>query len=159
MAGIALEGPNQVWQRVNNMLQGASPETKAAFRSLKQWLSTQKGNPKLQLVIFSAEDIVTNLGYSPDCDAALIYGIYVKGRRTTGTTAAFFAAHDATDNSATTTTVFTKKFNLTGQEGLYIDPVGFRLTTELTLSCATTVGGATESSAADACDGFVIIAG
>jgi hypothetical protein len=156
---IALEGPNQVWQRVNNMLQGASPEAKAAFKSLKQWLSTQKGNPKLQLVQFAAEDIVTNLGYSPDVDAALIYGVYMKGRRTSGTTAAFAAIHDATDNSATTTTVLTQKFNLTGQEFVAINPVGFRLTTELTVSCATAVGGATESSAADACDGFVIIAG
>lgn len=159
MAGIALEGPNQVWNRVNQYLVGASPASKAAFKELKKWLSTQKGNAKLQFVSFSAEDIVTNLGYSPDVDAALIYGVFLKGRRTTGTTPSFVSLHDATDNAATTTTVDTVKFNVTGQEAAIIHPNGYRLTTELTISAATAVGGATESSAADAADGFVIIGG
>jgi hypothetical protein len=88
--------------------------------------------------------------------AARCYGIYVKGRRTTGTTASFVSLHDAADNSATTTTVETFKFNLTGQEYFVINPNGFLLTTEATFSAATAVGGATESSTADAADGFAI---
>lgn len=156
---LATQNSNLVWQKVKIALLNASPAAQEGFAALKAYLAQQKGNPDLQFVPFSAEQIVTNGGFSPDVDAARVYGIWVKGRRTSGTTASFVAIHDATDNSATTTTVETFKFNLTGQQYFTINPDGFLLGTELTVSAATAVGGATESSAADAADGFVIVGG
>src|SRR5882724_8559266 len=100
---IALQDGLYVWQKVAKALAGANPGIAQPFRELKTYIATQLGNPQLQFVPFTAAQIVTNLGYSPDVDANTIYAVYAKGSRTTGTTASFFAIHAATDNSATTT--------------------------------------------------------
>lgn len=162
---IATANANLARQKAYNAVYGqgtttlpVSPFHFYALKALFLHLAANKGNPDLQFIPYSAAQITTNGGYSPDIDAALIYAWYVKGVRTSGTTAAFVALHDATDNSATTTTVLTTKLNATGQSALSVYPDGFRLATELTISSATAVGGATESSAADAAVGFVIVA-
>lgn len=145
------------WQRVKIALAGADPLVVRVFKELKAQLSQVKGNPNLQYVPYNTAQITTNGGYSPDVDAAMVLGFYAKGARTTGTTAAFVDLHDATSNGATTTTIAGFKFNLTGQEYAAVFASGFRLTTELTISGATTVGGATESTAADTANGFVLL--
>lgn len=154
---IALQDGIFVWQKVAKALAGANPGVSQPFRELKTYIATQLGNPQLQFVPFTAEQITTNGGYSPDVDACTLYALYLKGRRTTGTTSSFVAIHDATDNSATTTTIDTVRFKAAGQVAAVIHPAGVALATELTVSAATAVGGATESSAADAADGFVVI--
>jgi hypothetical protein len=154
---IALQDGVLVWQKVAKALAGANPASASAFRELKTYIVTQGQNPQLQFVPFTAEQIVTNGGYSPDVDANTIYGIYLKGRRTTGTTSSFVSLHAATDNSATTTTLDTFRFKAAGQSVAVVHPTGLACETELTVSAATAVGGATESSAADAADGFVVI--
>lgn len=154
---LTTQSSNKVWNKVNKALAGANPGIVDAFRGLKLWLSTQKGNPDLQFIPFSAEDIVTNNGKLASVGASTLYGVYFAGRRTSGTTAAFAAVHDASDNSATTTTVVTAKFNASGQAAALVSGVGWPLATDATISCATAVGGATESAAADAADGFIIV--
>lgn len=156
---LTTQNGNLVWQKVKNALSAANanPANQAAFADLKVYLAQQKRNPDLQFVPYAAEDIVTNGGFAACTGACTLYGIWAKGRRTSGTTSSFFAAHAAADNNATTTTVLTKRFKVTGQEFAYVDGNGLAVETALTLSAATAVGGATESSAADACDGFVII--
>jgi hypothetical protein len=154
---IALQDGVLVWQKVAKALAGANPGVSQPFREFKTYIATQLGNPQLQFVPFTAEQIVTNGGYSPDVDASTLYAVYAKGRRTTGTTSAFFAVHAATDNSATTSTIMTSRFKAVGQVFAYLSPSGIAVETELTVSAATAVGGATESSAADAADGFVLI--
>lgn len=156
---IALENPNLVWQKVKIalMASAANPSAVEAFFELKKYLAQQKGNPNLQFVPYSAEQIVTNGGYCPDVDACTIYGFFAKGRRTSGTTASFVTVNDATDNSGTTTTVYSKRFKVTGESVAIIDPIGQVIATDITVSGATAVGGATESSAADAADGFLVI--
>ncbi len=154
---IALENANLVWQKARIATMNANPAIQEQLKDLKLYLANQKRNFNLQFVAYSAVDVVTNGGYSPDVDGNTIYAFYAKGRRTTGTTASFLALHAATDNSATTTTLVTVRFKVTGQEFLTSHPAGLACETELTVSAATTVGGPTESSAADAADGFVII--
>lgn len=146
-----------VWQKVKNALVGASPAAFDAFRTLRVYIATQGGNPQLQFAPFAAEDIVTDTGYRPIGGACTLYGIYCKGRRTTGTTSAFIAAHDAADNAATTTTIVTSRFKAAGQTFYWTSPGGIAFATDVTLSSATAVGGATESAAADAGDGFIIV--
>lgn len=154
---ITLQDGNLVWQKVNKALADSNPATQEAFRNLKVYMSTQKGNIQLTFLPFTAEQAVTNLGVDLAGQAVTIYGWYVKGRRTSGTTAAFMALHAAADNSATTSTVSTSRFKVLGQYIAQIFPVGLACETGCTISCATAVGGATESSAADAGDGFVIV--
>lgn len=154
---IALQDGGLVWQKVRKALAGANPADVAAFKSLREYIASQKGNIQLQFAPFAAEDIVTNLGYSPAVGANTVYGVYLKGRRTTGTTASFVSLNAAADNSATTATIFTARFKVAGQAYSFVSGIGLACETELTISAATTVGGATESSAADACDGFVLL--
>ena len=154
---IALQDANLVWQKVKIALTNANPASQESFGDLKKYLAQQKKNPQLQFVPFSAEQIIANGGYSPDVDAHTLYGLYLKGRRTTGTTSSFVDYHAATSNAATTTTVAGARFKVTGQEYALIFPSGLAVETEATISAATAVGGATESAAADAADGFAII--
>jgi hypothetical protein len=143
-----------VWQKVAKALANANPATQKAFYDLKTYLVTQGQNPQLQFVPFTAEQIVTNGGYSPDVDAVSIYGIYLKGRRTTGTTSSFVAFHASADQTGEV--VASTRFKATGQSAAHIFPTGQAFATDVTVSAATTIGGTTESSAADAADGFFI---
>ena len=71
-------------------------------------MTTQGGNPQLQFVAYTAAQAIVNLGTDLIGGASTLYGWYAKANRTTGTTASFQAIHDATDNSATTTTTVTR---------------------------------------------------
>jgi hypothetical protein len=146
-----------VWQKVAKALLGANPASQAAFRDLKNYMTTQGGNPQLQFVPYTSAQAVVNNGTSLVGGACTLYGWYAKAARTTGSTASFQSLHDAADNTATTTTQVTRRINLTGQQFAYTDPVGLACATDVVISAATAVGGATESAAADATNGFVIV--
>lgn len=145
-----------VWQKVAKALAGANPAIASAFRELKTYIATQGGNPQLQFSPYTATQATTNNGTDLLGGAGTLYAWYFKARRTTGTTSSFQAIHDAADNSASTTTVDTALVKAVGNQGAVIHPTGIALATGATISAATAVGGATESSAADATDGFVI---
>jgi hypothetical protein len=89
--------------------------------------------------------------------AATVYGIYAKGRRTSGTTSSFLDFHAATTDAATTTTVDSIRFKATGQQVAVIHPTGVAFETSVLVHGATAVGGTVDSSAADSADGFVIV--
>lgn len=161
---ISLQSANLVRQKAYNAVYGTGTSSRAvspyhfyAVKSLFLHLAANKGNPDLQFIPFTASQIIANGGYSPDVDACNVYAFFGRARRTSGTTSSFIALHDATDNSATTTTTETALINAAGQSFMFIYPDGRPHATELTVSAATAVGGATESSATDAVDGFVII--
>lgn len=135
----------------------ASPAIQNAFLDLKMYLATQGGNPNLQFASFSEAQAIANNGTDLIGGACTLYGVYAKGMRTTGTTAAFFAIHAAADNTATTTTILTERFKVTGQKFAAVYPTGVAVETGLTVSCATAVGGATESTTPDGAQGFVIV--
>ncbi len=120
-------------------------------------MAINKGNPDLQFCPYTAEQATTNLGTSLVGGACTLYAWYGKARRSSGTTASFQAIHDAADNSATTTTVDTALIKLTGNQFFFVHPNGVALATDAVISAATAVGGATESTAADATDGFIIV--
>jgi hypothetical protein len=153
----ALQDGIFVWQKVAKALAGANPGISQPFRELKTYMATQAGNPQLQFIPFTAEQIVTNTGFQALDVAGTLYAVYAKGRRTTGTTSSFFAVHAATTNGATTTTILTERFKAVGQAFGFVSPAGIAVETAITLSAADAVGGATESTAADAADGFIVI--
>ncbi len=154
---LSLQDGIYVWQKVSKALAGANPGVSQPFRELKTYIATQLGNPQLQFIPYTAAQVVVNTGFQAADAASTLYAMYAKGRRTTGTTAAFLSVHAATTNGATTTTVVTTRFLATGQVFAAIYPAGVAVETALTISAATTVGGPTESSEADAADGFVIV--
>lgn len=154
---LSLQDGVSVWQKVKNALVGANPATQNAFRVLREYLATQGGNPQLQFIPYTAAQVTTDTGFQAADVACTVYGVYGVGARTTGTTAAFFALHAAATNGATTTTIFTQRFKAVSQSFGAVFPLGLACETALTPSCATAVGGATESAAADACNGFVLI--
>lgn len=154
---LSVQDGVQVWTKVRQALAGANPASQAAFRVLREYMATQGGNPQLQFIPYTAAQAVTNGGTSLVGGACTLYGWYFKGARTSGTTASFQAIHDAADNSATTTTIDTARLKATGEQGAVIHPTGVALATDAVISAATAVGGATESSAADASNGFIIV--
>jgi hypothetical protein len=154
---ITLQDGNLVWQKVNKALAGSNPAIQEAFRNLKVYMATQKGNPQLTFLPFSAEQAIANNGTDLAGQAVTVYGWYAKGRRTTGTTSSFLATHAAADNTATTTTLVTSRFKAVGQEFGFVNPFGLACETGLTISAATAVGGPTESATADAADGFYVV--
>jgi len=161
---LTTQSGNLVWQKVKNYLSnvnasstGVTPVAQEAFLALKKFMAQNKRNPDLQFAPFTAEQAVTNGGTSLIGGACTLYGLYYRARRTSGTTAAFLAIHDAADNSASTTTVVTAKIKATLNEGQILSGQGYALATDAVISCATAVGGATESATADAADGFIIV--
>lgn len=156
MAYVPEDG-NLVWQKVRQALTGAGPEAQNAFKALKEFIVSQKGNPNLQFIPFSAEQAVTAAGVDMVGAACTLYGVYAKGRRTTGTTSSFLDFHAAASDAATTTTVWSFRFKATGQRAVATSGSGIAIETGLTVHGATAVGGTVDSSAADSADGFVVI--
>lgn len=134
-----------------------SPYHFYAIKAFFLFWAANKNNADIILLPYTAEQATTDLGVDLAGQAGTLYVWYAKGRRTSGTTASFGALHDAASNAATTTTLDTARFNASGQAFLTVHPNGMPFATGLTISHATAVGGATESSAADASDGFVIV--
>lgn len=157
---VSTENGNKVWQKVKNALTAANanPTAQRAFLDgLKQFLAQQKRNPDLQFIPFTAEQAITDHGTDLVGAACTLYGVWAKGRRTTGTTSSFLDFHAAATGDATTTTLLTVRFKAISQEFAYMTGFGLACETGLTVCSATAVGGATESSTADSADGFVII--
>lgn len=163
---LTTENANLTRQRAYNAVYGTGTGTSSdsvspyhfyAVKALFLHLAANKGNPQLQFCNYTAEQAVTNGGTSLVGGACTLYAWYGKARRSSGTTSSFQAIHDAADNSATTTTVLTSLVKLTGNQFFIVEPNGIAIATDVVISAATAVGGSTESSAADATDGFIIV--
>lgn len=157
---LVTETGNKVWQKAKNYLSSvnANPASQNAFFDLKAYFAQQKRNPDLQFIPFTAEQMATDGGVDLVGAACTVYGVYLKGRRTTGTTAAWQNLHDAASNAAATTVVLSARQNATGQEFAFVTGAGEPMATGATIASSTTTpGGATESTAANAADGFLIV--
>lgn len=156
---VSVESSNLVWQKVKIALETlkASELVKDAFRRLKMDLATLNGNPDLEFVPFSAAQVVTNTGYSPIGAACKVYAVYAKNAGAGDGTDSFLTLHDAADNTSAGT--IGAPIQDDKDEILYIEASrgGIAFATDLTISAATALAGATESAEANACDGFVII--
>lgn len=136
------------------------------FYAIKQFFlhwAINKGNADLQFVPYSAEDAVVTTDGTTLCTAACtLYAWYGKGRRTTGTTAAFESLYQGNagggDSDPVGDIILSQRLNLTGQQWLTIHPNGFIVSSAgLSIVSTTAIDGTTESSAANSHDGFVII--
>ena len=154
---VVLENSQLVWQKVKNALANANPADQAAFKGLKEYLSTQGRNPDLQYISFSEAQAIANGGTDLTAAACTLYGFYARASRTSGTTSAFVALHASGTNGATTTTIVTGRIKAVNHAFVYTSVRGLPVETGLTISAATAVGGSTESTTPDGADGFVVI--
>ncbi len=156
---LTLERYQSVWRKVDAWFSyhdggSSAPAHVAAFQGLKANLIT-RGIENLQFMPFSAADIVTNLGYSPLDVPAKVYGFYVKNPGTSTGTDSYITLHNAANNASVP--FITGLIQLVDDEFSYINSRGIDFTTDVTVSGATASGGATESAAVDAGDGFLIV--
>jgi hypothetical protein len=158
----SLEGANLVWQRVNEFLltNNISPVSSAAFlRSLKQWLATQKGNPKLQYLSFSdvhAADVATVPELSTG--GATLYALFIRKQNTA--TDSWFKINDsatvAGGASGANMTV-TLPLLVGNDEVACIFTPGLVLATGIRVAAETTAAGGAATSTGDGPNGFAIV--
>lgn len=165
---LATQNANLVRQKAYNAVYGTgtgtatnsvSPHHFYAIKALFLHLAANKRNPDLQFVAYTAEQATANGGFSPDVDAHTLYAWFAKGRRTSGTTAAFETVLDGVSglDSAVTTQVTVQRTRAVGEQWLIVWPEGYAMATDLTIHSTTTLAGVTESTAANSTDGFFII--
>ena len=156
MAAKVLESPNKVWQRVNILLQGARPETRAAFQALKMYLATQGGNPPLQLVLFSNVGVQQPMLLTTG--GGTVYAIFAKKSNTA--TASYLKINDSATLAGGAAGINMKAvmpLAAANAEGVMSFMPGFALVTGLTVAAETTPVGGTSSVAGDGPNGFAII--
>jgi len=158
----ALEGANLVWQRVNEFLytQDGSPVQRAAFlRSLKQWLATQKGNPKLQYLSFS--DVANvDVATVPELSTGgcTVYAIFAKKQNTA--TDAYFKVNDsatAAGGASGANVKVTVPLLVGKDEVALIFQPGLIFATGVRVASETTAAGGTPTTTGDGPNGFLIV--
>lgn len=165
MAAFALEGANQVWNRVNNYISpnsgsgiAASPLASYLFRDLKRWLATQKGNPQLGFYTFESTSVDDAGGQLLATGVASVLAVYAK-KQATATDVFLWAIDDVDDDSTLST-----KGNImmamlaASEESYYFNPAGIAFGLGLVMKAYTTPLGTTDSTASDCPNGFVIVA-
>ncbi len=158
----ALEGAGLVWRRVNNFVEtnNVSPVEKAGFlRTLKQWLATQKGNPKLQYLSFSdvhTHDVATVPELSTG--GCTVYALFVKKQNTA--TAAYFKTNDSATvaggaNGANADLILPL---LVGKDEVaVIFQPGLIMATGIRVASETTAAGGADTTTGDGPNGFIIV--
>lgn len=168
---LSLQSAGLVRQKAYNAVYGSgtgtatdsvSPYHFYAIKALFLHVAANLGNPDLQFVPYAAEDAVTSTdGVTLADTACTLYAWFEKARRTTGTTAAFEWLYNGAagggDSDPVGDEIAVQRFNATGQQFLLVHPNGFPIPTALSVVSTTAIDGTTESTAANAGDGFVII--
>lgn len=138
-----------------------SPYHFYAIKALFLHLAANKGNPDLQFIPYTAEQAVTDKGTSLVGGACTLYAWFGKARRTSGTTNAYEQLWDGTggggDSDIIGDEISVHRIKATGQQFLEVHPNGWAAATDITIVSATAPEGATESSAANSTDGFIIV--
>ena len=157
---LTLEDGQRVWLKVDAYLSShdegtASPAAVEAFRGLKAWMVSQRGNPSLQFVPYSTTNIGTGTdGYNLTV-VGRVYGWYGKNPGQSTGTDSYVTLHNAADNASVP--FLTNLIQDDNDEFANIYPRGIVFGTDITISGATTAGGTTESALVDTADGFIII--
>lgn len=174
MAAIAYEGANLTWQRVQEFLEGVSAtqaSKKALLWSVKQWLATQKGNPKLAFLTWTDAQAIAVTGVQLGTGTPKVIAAFAIKTGTTGLTGAGTATKsyivigdDATDGTTAASNRIVMPLLAAGEEALFITPqpskAGVAFANGVVVSAVTAAigkAGATSSTAGDAGPGFVIV--
>lgn len=159
-----LEGANLVWQRVNEFMltvDGSPVSKRTALVSLKTWLATQKGNPKLQYIPFNHLTDEDNLTVPEiTTGGCSLHAIFAKKISGTSTTAAWFKLNDSAtlcgDANGANTKIGIPLKN-SGDEFFLMYNPPFPIATGIVLAGQTDYPGASATSAADETSGFLLV--
>ncbi len=162
---LALQDGTFAWQTVFHTLdtQKATPVVKESFKALREFIVGAKGNPQLQVIPFSAittadPGICQDTGYSPiGAVTSLVYAFYAHNQNVGDGTDSFVRLYNATTNTAVSSIFVSGLIQSADDEFLYICQKGLRFATDLTISADTGAGAGTESAAANAAIGFVLV--
>lgn len=164
---LALENANLVRQKVYNALQNQTgtsagsgdPSAWYAFKSFFLNQAANKGNPDLQFVPFNATDGTTGDGQDHGIDAACqLLAVYVK--KTATATDAWFRVIDDADNDSEVVGDVKLEIALLEANDVFFGfyPNGLPFADGVVTTSTTTPGDtATQSSAGDAANGFLIL--
>lgn len=139
-----------------------SPYHFYAIKAFFLHMAANKGNPDLQFVAYSSANAVASTnGTSLVGGACTLYMWFGKAVRTTGTTASFNWLWDGTagggDSDPVGDEIAVHRIKAVGQQFLNVWPNGYTVATDVSIVATTAIDGTTESSAADATDGFIIV--
>ena len=159
---LSLQSANLVRQKVK-LYQNFTAAEFGALKAFFLYWSTNKRNADLQYIPFSNitsadPGICQATGYSPIGGVtSTVHVFYVKNDGTGDGTDSFVSLHNNTTNTNVDLAYVTGMISDDNESFLYINPKGLAFGTDLTISAATTNGGQTESAAANAGNGFVIV--
>lgn len=162
---LALQDGTFAWQTVFHTLatQNAGRVAVEAFIKLQGFIVGAKGNPQLQVIPFSSistadPGIAQDTGYSPiGAVTSLVYAFFAKNQNVGDGTDSYIRLYNATTNTAIASAFVSGFIQAAGDEFLYIASQGVRFATDLTISADTGAGAGTESAAANAAVGFVLV--
>ncbi len=162
---LALQDGTFAWQTVFHTLatQNAGHAAVEAFKDLKDVLVGAKGNPQLQVIPFSAittadPGICQDTGYSPiGAVTSLVYAFFAKNQNTGDGTDSYIRLYNATTNTSVSAALVSGLIQSANDEFFYIAQSGIRFATDLTISADTGAAAGTESAAANAAWGFVLV--
>lgn len=151
---LSLENSNLVWQKAKIALVNAHPVAQGQFKALKEYLSTQGGNPDLQFVPFTEAQCDDADGTGVVDAACKVYGVYVK--KVSAATDNYFKLYDSAtvDTTAAEQIVAIALLN-TVEVAAEIHPLGLAFANGVTVTQHTTSIGVTDGS--DGGDGFIVI--
>ena len=170
---LTLEAAGKVRQKAYSALLNSDRGTTtgagstAAFYALKAfflWWSSNKSNADLQFIPFSNitsadPGIAQNTGYSPIAGVtSTVHFLWARNDGTGDGTDSFISLHNSTTNTNVDLAYVTGLISDDNDSFFFVSIPGIVFATDLTISAATTNGGQTESAAANAANGFVIVA-
>jgi hypothetical protein len=153
---VSLEASNKTWQKVRAAFDtlGATPADRAAFKALKEYLATYKGNPDLQLFQFSEADCDAAGGTVLLTGACTVFGVFVK--KVSAATDNYFKVYDdATDDTTAGDQIIAIPLLNTTQYGTQIASDGLPFATGIVVTQHTTSIGTTDGS--DGGNGFILV--
>ena len=159
---LSLQAASLVRQKTK--MYNLSPAVFYALKAFFLYWATNKGNADLQYIPFSNitsadPGICQATGYSPiGAVTSTVHVLYARNDGTGDGTNSFISLHNNTTNTDVDLAFVTGLISDDNDEFLFVSPKGITFGTDLTISAATTNGGATESAAANAANGFVIVA-
>lgn len=156
---LSLQDQHLVWKKVEKMLETGSanpnPAIINAFKGLRQFLSTQKGNPQLQLVPFT-EAQADAAGGTVIVDAACkLYAAFTK-KENSATDNWTWLYDDATNDGTAADAMVCLPQLRANEIACALFPAGFAMGTGIVVTqYATDPLGAVDGS--NGADGFIII--
>ena len=162
---LSLQNSNLVWQKAKIGLDaeptGAGSATPmpalAAFKALKEYLATIKGNPDLQFVPITATDIDAASGLILADVACKLYAVFLKKLATT-TRVYTYLIDDASDDTGFATDARVLLSQAGSEETAFaIFPAGEAMAAGLVAKAYDDADGTSNALEADTPNGFVII--